>query len=56
VSDYEDPAFAALDAHICVQLTQAATDYEPRTDLQALLAAIVNAEPQNGDGSATADS
>ena len=56
MSGYEDPALTALDAHICAQLTQAATDYGSRTDRQALLAAIVNAEPQSGDGAATADS
>jgi hypothetical protein len=56
VSGYEDPALAALDAHICAQLTGAASDYETHTDLQALLAAILAAERHSGDGSAAADS
>lgn len=56
MSGYEDPALTALDAHICAQLTRAASDYESHTDLQVLLAALLGAERQSGDSSATAGS
>jgi len=53
VSGHPDPALAALDAHIRSQLTLAASDYESRTDLEALLGALLDAERQSGDGTAT---
>jgi hypothetical protein len=43
----EDSAFAALDAHICAQLTRAAETYESRVDLDARLKAILQAETSN---------
>jgi hypothetical protein len=56
VSGQADPALAALDAHIRAQLARAASDYESHTDLEALLARLLDAEQQSGEGAAAADS
>ena len=52
----EDPAFAALDAHIRAQLTMAAADYRSHADLQALLAAVLESGTQHDDGPAATHS
>jgi hypothetical protein len=56
MTDPEDPALAALDAHIRAQLARAAQEYASHTDLQARLTATLEAAPRNDNGAATAHS
>jgi hypothetical protein len=50
----EDSAFAALDAHIRIELARAAATYASCVDLRARLAAIVAAGAQDDDDDAAA--
>ncbi len=45
----EDPAFAALDAHIRLQLAGAAETHASRADLRARLAAILETRTRDQD-------
>jgi hypothetical protein len=50
----EDPAFAALDAHIRTELARAAATYASCVDLRARLAAILAAGARDDDDDAAA--
>lgn len=56
MNDPGDPALVVLDAHIRAQLASAAQDYALHTDLQARLAAILEACTHDNDGATTKNS